>query len=177
MSRVRTVYRWSAIAAASVLALGGLCYGAGARINTTTSIAPGLYWITSAAVEKGGYVMFCPPQQSVFAIAKERGYIEPGFCDGGYGYLMKRVLAAKDDRVTFDADGVRVNGELVPFSKPATVDASGRPLMRYVPAVTVLRADQVLLMSDVSPISFDGRYFGPVERQQIKWAIRPIITW
>ena len=73
---------------------------AGARINTTKSIPVGLYWTSSAPVEKGAYVLFCPPQAGVFDDAKARGYIGAGFCPGGYGYMMKRVLAAKDDAVT-----------------------------------------------------------------------------
>jgi conjugative transfer signal peptidase TraF len=79
--------------------LGGLLltavgYAAGARINTTRSIPAGLYWASSAPVGKGAYVMFCPPQAAVFADARERGYIGAGVCPGGYGYLMKRILAA-----------------------------------------------------------------------------------
>jgi hypothetical protein len=41
---------------------GRRCYAAGARINTTKSIPVGLYWTSSAPVEKGAYVLFCPPQ-------------------------------------------------------------------------------------------------------------------
>ncbi len=36
---------------------------------------------------------------------------------------------------------------------------------------------EVLLMTDVSPISFDSRYFGPINRSQIKTVITPVITW
>ena len=111
-----------------LLAVGG--YAAGARVNTTKSIPVGLYWTSSAPVEKGAYVLFCPPQLGVFDDAKERGYIGAGFCLGGYGYMMKRVLAAKDDAVAVDDDGVRVNGELLPLSAPIKADKAGRPLPR-----------------------------------------------
>jgi conjugative transfer signal peptidase TraF len=112
--------------------LGGLLltavgYAAGARINTTRSIPAGLYWASSAPVGKGAYVMFCPPQAAVFADARERGYIGAGVCPGGYGYLMKRILAAKDDTVTVSEEGVRVNDELLPLSAPFRTDAAGSP--------------------------------------------------
>ena len=73
------------------------------------------------------YVIFCPPKRDVFDVAKERGYIGAGFCPGGYGYMMKRVFAAKDDVVVVADDGVRVNGELLPFSAPLKSDKAGRP--------------------------------------------------
>ncbi len=165
------------IAGAAVLVLGAACYAAGARINTTKSIPVGLYWTTSAPVEKGAYVLWCPPKAGVFDDAKERGYIGAGFCAGGYGYMMKRVLAAKSDTVTVTDDGVRVNGELLPLSKPIKTDSAGRPLPRFQADRYTLGNSEVLLMSDVSGTSFDGRYFGPINLSQVKTVIRPVITW
>ena len=161
--------------AALLLAAGG--YAAGARINTTKSIPVGLYWTSSAPVERGAYVLWCPPKVGVFDDAKERGYIGAGFCPGDYGYMMKRVLAAKDDAVAVADDGVRVNGELLPLSAPIKADKVGRPLPRYQSNSYTLGNSEVLLMSDVSATSSDGRYFGPINRSQIKTVIRPVITW
>jgi len=166
-----------ALAGVAGMAGAALAYASGARINTTKSIPVGLYWTSSAAVEKGAYVLFCPPQVQVFNEARERGYIGAGFCPGGYGYMMKRVLAAKDDDVAVSADGVRVNGELLPLSAPRTVDAGGRPLPRFQADRYTLGGAEVLLMSDVSGTSFDGRYFGPINRSQIQTAVSPVITW
>ena len=83
----------AAVVGVAGLMLAAGAWAAGARINTTRSIPVGLYWTSSAAVEKGAYVLFCPPKLGVFDDAKGRGYIGAGFCEGGYGYLMKRVLA------------------------------------------------------------------------------------
>ena len=131
-------------------------------------------------MEKGAYVLFCPPphfNEGVFELARDRGYIGAGFCPGGYGYMMKRVLAASNDVVSILEDGVRVNGELLPFSAPARTDKGGRPLPRCQSGSIVLDHSEVLLMSDVSATSFDGRYFGPVSRAQIRTVIFPVITW
>lgn len=155
----------------------GVLGAAGARINTTKSIPVGLYWTSRGPVEKGAYVMFCPPHVDVFDEAQERGYIGAGFCPGGYGYMMKRILAAKNDDVSIADDGVRVNGELLPFSAPRKVDSAGRPMPLYKVDHYSLGNAELLLMSDVSNTSFDGRYFGPVNRSQIKTVIRPVITW
>jgi conjugative transfer signal peptidase TraF len=166
-----------AIAGVGLLMLSAAAYVAGARINITKSIPVGLYWSSSAPVEKGAYVLFCPPPAGVFNAAKERGYIAAGFCPGDYGYMMKRVLAAKDDAISIADDGVRVNDELLPLSTPRKADLAGRPLPRFPADHYTLGASEVLLMSDVSATSFDGRYFGPVNRSQIQTVIRPVFTW
>lgn len=166
-----------AVAGISVLMLGAMGYAAGARINTTRSIPVGLYWSSSEPVEKGAYVLFCPPQNRIFDEAKARDYIGAGFCTGGYGYLMKRVLAAQNDSVSVAPDGVRVNGNLLPLSVPLDADAAGRSMPRYRVDGYTLRQGELLLMSDVTAVSFDGRYYGPIERSQVVSVIRPVMTW
>jgi conjugative transfer signal peptidase TraF len=174
---LRRLATGTAIAGVSALALGALACASGARINNTKSIPVGLYWLTSDPVEKGAYVMFCPPPIGVFEDARARGYLGAGLCPGGYGYLMKRVLAAKDDVVTVSDEGVRVNGELLPHSAPIRADRNGRPLPRFPTERFTLAGSELLLMSDVSGTSFDGRYFGPIHRSQIKGVIRAVLTW
>lgn len=167
----------AAFAISAALVLGAVFYAAGGRINTTKSIPVGLYWTSNAPVEKGAYVLWCPPKAGVFDDAKERGYIGAGFCAGGYGYMMKRVLAAKGDLVTIADEGVAVNGELLPMSKPIKADGAGRPLPRYQADSYTLGNHELLLMSDVSHTSFDGRYYGPINVSQVKAVITPVITW
>jgi len=166
-----------AIAGPAILALLVICYIAGARVNTTKSLRVGLYWTSSAPVEKGAYVLFCPPPRDVFDEAKKRGYISTGPCPGDYCGMMKRVFAAKDDVVTVADDGVFVNGKLLPYSVPLAADMGGRPLPRFRINNYKLSDDELLLMTDVSAISFDSRYFGLIKRSQIKTVIRPIFTW
>lgn len=177
MSRVLERFT-SGVAVAGIAAMfvSGAAYTVGARINTTKSIPIGLYWISNEPVAKGAYVMFCPPQNGVFVEAKEKGYIGAGFCPGGFGYMMKRILAAKNDIVAINDEGVRVNGELLPLSVPRKVDIAGRALPQFRVDHYTLGEAELLLMSDASDTSFDGRYFGPVNRSQIKAVIRPVIT-
>ena len=168
------VVKSSAIAGAVLLLLATL---AQIRVNTSKSIPLGFYRMTDDPVEKGSYVIFCPPKREVFDVAKERGYIGAGFCPGGYGQMMKRVVAAERDVVVVADDGVRINGQLLPFSAPLKSDKGGRPLPSIQSGAFRLNDTELFLMSDQSTTSFDGRYFGPVDRTQIKSVIRPIFTW
>jgi conjugative transfer signal peptidase TraF len=105
-----------------LIALSLVCYLAGLKINTTKSIPVGIYRLTDAPVGKGEYVIFCPPQSPLFDEARERGYIGAGFCPGNYGYMMKRVLATGNDRIVLTDEGLRINGSLLPLSKPLETD-------------------------------------------------------
>lgn len=161
----------------SILVLGVTSYVMGIRVNTTKSIPLGVYRTSVDPVERGAYVFLCPPKVAAIQDAYDRGYIGAGFCPGGYGHLMKRVLAAHGDTVTVRDDGVRVNDTLLPLSVPRRADRAGRPLPRFQADHYKLGPAELLLMSDVSDTSFDSRYFGPVNRSQIKTVIRPVITW
>jgi len=175
--RLKDLYACLAIIGVSTLAMGGVSYAIGIRINTTKSIPVGFYQTSNAPIEKSAYVMFCPPPTGLFDKAMERGYIGAGYCPGGYGFMMKKILAAKKETVTINGDGVYINGQLVPQSHPFKADAAGRPLPSFQIDNHTLDDSELLLMSDVSSTSFDGRYFGLISRTQVTTVIRPLYTW
>jgi conjugative transfer signal peptidase TraF len=154
-----------------------MAYASGARVNSTRSIPGRRVLAEQRSCRQRRLRHLLPAAIGVFDEAKARGYIGAGFCPGEYGYMMKRVLAAKNDAVTITDEGVHVNGELLPLSAPIEADSAGRPLPRFQAERFTLGGSELLLMSDVSGISFDGRYFGPIDRSQIKGVIRPVFTW
>ncbi len=149
---------------------------AGARVNSTKSLPLGLYWTVDAPHRKGALVMFCPPKSPVFDEAKARGYIDAGFCAGGYREMIKKVAATHGDHVTISNEGVCVNGKPIRNSKQLSEDPAGRPMPHYE-TDCALKDNQVLLMSDPNPFSFNGRYFGPINQEQIRSVVRPVFTW
>ncbi len=148
----------------------------GISINTTPSLPVGFYKVVDEPIVSGAYVAFCPPQNAVFDMAKDRSYINRGDCPGGYGLLLKRVFAQSGDTVSIDQAGIFVNGEHLPNSAQLTADAEGQPLPQYR-LQTVLNDAEYLLLSDVNPQSFDARYFGLIARDQIQQVIYPLFTW
>lgn len=154
-----------------------LAHQAGLRVNTTRSIPLGLYRMANDPIVNGAYVLWCPPERLEFDLAKERGYIGAGFCPGGYGNMMKKVMASQRDVVSVKDEGVTINGMLMPASQPVEADSMGRPLPRFRVTDHVLAASELWLMSDTSSRSFDARYFGPVHQAQIQSTVYPIWTW
>jgi conjugative transfer signal peptidase TraF len=164
-------------AGGSFIALIVVAIVSGVRINTTPSYPLGIYLMTDDPIVKGALVIFCPTDNAAFRAARERGYIGAGFCPDGYGYMIKKILAVRNDEVKISAAGVLVNGALLPNSKPMDTDLEGLPLPQIKMAVASLDDHSVLLMSDYNPKSFDARYFGLVDRSNIISAIRPVWTW
>ncbi|MDR4469910.1 MAG: conjugative transfer signal peptidase TraF [Nitrospira sp.] len=154
-----------------------LAHQAGLRLNTTRSIPLGLYVMSNDPIGKGAYVLWCPPERPEFDLAKERGYIGAGFCQGGYGYMMKKVLATHRDVVSVTDAGVMINGTLIPASQPFNADSMGRSLPQFRVSNHVLASSEFLLMSDTNSRSFDARYFGPIHRAHIQSLVHPVWTW
>lgn len=170
------LHKLAAISAMLFLGTAIMSSAAGFRVNTSGSIPLGLYRTNSAQVRVGSYVQVCPTNTVIFKEALNRGYISPGRCDGGYGYIFKKVLAAKTDTVQMTDSGMLINGRHVPFSAPLQHDAAKRPLSsgRWK---KVLSDNEFIIMTDNNPASFDSRYFGPIPRENIISVITPVLTW
>ena len=168
--------------ALAISCLGGLALlwavcQAGLRINGTHSEPVGIYWAISKPPARGDFVFVLPPASPIFKLAKDRGYLAAGPSPAGTCALIKQVAAVAGDRVTIGSTGVRVNGIVLKNSTPRLADEAGRPMPPYQLTDYTLGNDEVLLMSDYNPASFDGRYFGPLSKTSIQSVIVPILTW
>ncbi|KTD14360.1 conjugative transfer signal peptidase TraF [Legionella israelensis] len=171
---MRKLTAWISIFLLSILSAVLLLIAMGFRINMTDSIPIGLYRISNIKNLKNAFVIFCPEDKPVFQQAKNRGYIGSGFCPGGYGYLMKKVVAIKGDIISVTDEGVLVNHQLISFSKPISTDGINRPLPQWRTIDYQLKEDEILTMTSQSAWSFDSRYYGPVHLSQIKGIITPV---
>jgi conjugative transfer signal peptidase TraF len=169
--------RWFALGClAGVAGVWAVC-ASGLRINGTGSEPVGIYWAISKPPAKGDFVFALPPAGPLFKLALARGYLAAGPSPAGTCAVIKQVVAVGGDRVTISTEGVRVNGVLLKNSTPRPADDAGRPMRVYGLSDYTLGSDEVLLMSDYSPASFDGRYFGPLPKTTIQSVIAPILTW
>jgi conjugative transfer signal peptidase TraF len=169
--------RWFALGCLAGVAGMWLVCAIGLRINGTDSEPIGIYWAVGKVPSKGDFVFALPPAWPIFELARERGYLVAGPSPAGTCAVIKQIAAVGGDRVTIGSEGVWVNGILLKNSAPRPVDEAGRPLRAYEPSDYQLESEEVLLMSNHSPASFDGRYFGPLPRTTIQSVIVPVLTW
>jgi conjugative transfer signal peptidase TraF len=150
---------------------------AGARLNVTTSLPVGLYWVVKQPLEQGSYVRFCPPAQGAFVTAHDRGYLTWGNCDAGYAHMLKRVAGIHGQRVDVRSTATWIDGKPLTLSAPLAADPSGRIMPRPAQDHYVLQTSQLWVVSDTNPLSFDSRYFGPIDTAWITETVRPVLTW
>jgi len=174
---LKRLSKMTAIISLILFALLSGLHVSGARFNPSKSVAQGLYWQVNQPIEKGAYVLVCPPDSEIFQLAKQRGYLTGGFCEHHYSGMMKFVAASAGDEINISQTGIQVNGELLTHSKPLNTDPGGRPLPQLELNNYRLAENELLLIGDVSPASFDSRYFGLIDRVQIKGVVKPVWTW
>ena len=95
----------------------------GLRINGTHSFPVGFYFASHKRPEKGDLVFVSSPPLPLFALAKDRGYLNVAYSPTPH--LVKRLAGVAGDRVTIDSAGVEVNGIRLANSTPSNCDSAG----------------------------------------------------
>jgi conjugative transfer signal peptidase TraF len=127
--------------------------------NPSASAPLGWYRIEAIdGISRGELVVANLPNEAA-EFAAQRGYLPSGIP------VIKTVRALEGDWVC-QADGLlQING--IPAVRALPADKAGRPLPSPWKTCQQLQSDEVLLLSDRTPDSFDGRYFGRVLKTDI----------
>nr|WP_141679534.1 conjugative transfer signal peptidase TraF [Ensifer adhaerens] len=154
-----------------------LFYGlaCGYRLNWTPSQLLGLWRIRplTGAVATGDLVFVCPPHTTRFREALTRGYLRAGLCPGGYGPLIKTVIALEGQRFGIGRV-LRIDGRVIEHSDVQSSDGRGRPLSSFKSGI--VPAGHVFLYSSFYA-SWDSRYFGPVPADGILGLAEEVLTY
>lgn len=134
--------------------------------NASASAPVGLYWVIHAAPARGDLVLADLPPDAR-RLAAERGYLPASVP------LVKRVAAQAGDTVCADDETVSINGR--PVAVRLARDRLGRALPAWI-GCRVLAEDELFLLMADAPGSFDGRYFGPVQRTAVMGRLVPLWT-
>ena len=124
--------------------------------NASASTPIGFYWLDNRPFERGDYVLVRVPDR-VRNLVMERRYLPPDVL------LLKRVVGMNGDQICRQSDEITVNGSVVASAKRR--DGQGREMPDWH-GCHILTEHTVFLLQD-HPQSFDGRYFGPVDRRLI----------
>jgi conjugative transfer signal peptidase TraF len=146
---------------------------------TTHSLPWGIYRRTHEPIRRGMLVHFCLPE-ALASYALERGYVSGGLCPGLTQELVKPVAALAGDEVEISAQGVAVNGSVIPDTPVYVTDSQGRPhavSLAGGSAHVIIPQGYVFVLSNFHPRSWDSRYFGPLPLTAIRGTVREVWTW
>ena len=170
-ARVRHALRLMLFLATIFLSLVAICAVFGIRFNVTESL-PGLIYIITSD-NSSPVIEFCP--EGAFAqLSVERGYRSKGICPDGAAPMLKPIVARAGDTVEVSANGITVNGTLLHNTSPRTSDSRGRPLTPWRFGRYIVPPGFVWVASQYNPLSFDSRYYGPIQASQICHRLRPL---
>ena len=146
----------------------------GIRLNLTPSLPVGFY-ITSRSRD-ANLVGFCP-QAAAATISLSRQYRTAGACPDGGAPLLKPAVAFAGDQVEVSANGIRVNGQLLPNSAGRFRDHLQRPLDPWPYGTYKVEPGTVWVISSFNSFSFDSRYYGAIPEASIRHHLRPLWTF
>ena len=133
----------------------------GLRVNWTASEPVGVYWLhpVTGPLHRGQRIEFCPPV-SVSSFP----FLMKGDCPGGAEHFIKSIAGVPGDIVTVTDLGVKINGVMLPGSRPSFHSHSDPSL--FLPVLRGkfrLGTGQYWTYGSGSPgESFDSRYWGPI---------------
>ena len=153
---------------------------AGLVFNYTHSAPFGLYVrltdVSSESRLSSPYVFFCPDVRWP-SMKGEPNYRSPmRTCPDGFSPLIKPVVAWPGDTVQTSAQGITVNGSLLPHTDPMTHDSKGHLIHPYPYGVYLVQPGELWAISSFSPRSFDSRYFGPIPERSVHMWVRPLLV-
>src|SRR6202521_6178243 len=146
----------------------------GIRFNLTPSLPRGFYIISHSP--SANLVEFCP-QGTAASISLSRQYRIAGACPDGGAPLLKPAVAFPGDEVEVSANGIRVNGQLLPNSAGQFRDHLHRPLDPWPYGTYKVEPGTVWVVSSFNSYSFDSRYYGAIPTSAIRHHLRPLWTF
>jgi len=137
-------------------------------INTSPSVAPGLYMRVNEKPQVGRIIDFRIPHLAWAYIKERTGHT------GKHWYILKPIAAGPGDRINTIGPWLYINGR-----KTAPIyihDEKGR-LLPHWRADCVLGPGEYFVYSSRIWNSFDSRYYGPIRRRHIAAVRAPLVNW
>lgn len=134
--------------------------------NFTESVPVGLYGVSPGGPAKGDLIAIAPSSDTRDTL-NAYGALPAG------KVLLKLLSAINGDTVCRAGASITINGAKVATAKQAS--SIGRALPTWSGCRT-LGAHEILALAP-HPLSFDGRYLGPIDSRQIIGVATPLLTF
>lgn len=137
-------------------------------INTSYSLPVGIYLISNDKNYTKGDIVVIDPPTEIKNFMVNRGYLKNN------NYLLKKIYGMQGDIYTTKDNLSYINDKYI--GTIYKVDSSNRPLPQFT-GKHIIPAGYFLPIADNRPNSYDGRYFGLLNTNVIKFKVYPLITF
>ncbi len=146
------------------------------RITGSSDLPHGIYRVVHSKPELGDLVEIClSPDVAQYALKFQ--YIHQGDCPHGGAPIIKSIVATAGDNIILEKDQVIINGKVLPYSAQQESDHRGWPLKHVNYGHYILHANQYWVMGHERHFSWDSRYFGVINADNIVGVIKPVLTF
>lgn len=142
-------------------------------INISPSLKEGLYIKISGDLHRGDTVSFCL-HEPYMSIALKNGYIAKGIRCHGSDPLLKKIVAIPGDHVILSDNSIIINGITYAYK---TLYYSNNQLIKVYPRGDYPNTSGYWLIGTNAINSWDSRYWGPINKNQIIAKVKPLMTW
>lgn len=137
-------------------------------INFSYSMPVGIYIISNDINYEVGDIVAIVPPNDVKKLMISRGYLKEN------QYLLKEIKGLEGQKYHTINDLAYVDDKYI--GQIFKVDSQNRPLPRFLGEHTIPKG-YFLPIADNRPNSYDGRYFGFLKIEDIKYKLYPLITF
>ena len=157
-------------------------------INVTPSMPYGLYQEVnlktnqSKPITVGSIVLSCLPDQAAKTALDHEYLVHSSRCENGIEPVLKEVIAVSGDKVFLHQDSIKVvtaKGKIAFYQAPVLhTSPSGLNVPSLIKNSQFSLKNQVWLYGSYHyQLSWDSRYFGPVNTQEVIGLMKPILTF
>ena len=139
--------------------------------NPSDSVPRGWYRVGAIADTNSlhvGSIVLARLPDAAASVAAQRGYLPAGVP------ILKRIGAIAPQSVCVRSRVFRIDGEAAATAREH--DGQGRAMQAWTQCRR-LQANELFLLSNTNPSSFDSRYFGPILASAVLGVAWPLWTW
>lgn len=146
------------------------------RVNLSRSMPRGVYWLSHSKPKVGDWVAVCLPKE-LAQLALSRHYLHAGLCPNQIEPLLKKVVAVAPTQIVLSNDFIHIQQIKLPHSATLSFDQLHQPLTAIARGTIYLTGSQIWLYGIDSPRSWDSRYFGAINSENIAGVAMPLLIF
>ena len=181
MYKIKRLFIFVILPLSILLCLALFSHVLGIRINVTSSMPKGIYYADNKDITIGSVVSVCLPKKIALEGLKKGYLAQTGSCDSSAEPVIKEVIGLPNDSVTINSKYIEVTnnkGQTTKYFAPHyEMSISNKPVKSFITLGKQESKGYWLYGVGDKDLSWDSRYFGSVQKNNILSVMKPLWIW